>query len=528
MSLSVDQLRQLGMQIANDPESVRDLSTEDTVALRNFLNPYGGVVTSKKSFANMSIINWRDKYHKRMITTGLIAYMYRMLSEYTDDAELDRENARHTAALVGVTDDTVIAAENANHAARVAAIKAAVSTVVGRFLDRNFRYNPDRHLRGSHTSNPSDTERREKVAAIREQKEAAAAAPVIEDKLRGKAEMLYQYMRSNTLATHATATELLAVTNSIIGAVRDPSLSVDDLQGILLKKYDMLSATVEDMGKIANPLTAADTLDAWVIEPPVDVFHQFDRFMTNHYTQLQDVVLALYNEKSDFEFSVIFYDAFKTAEAAREYRIQHEGEFKADVITVENSGVTLLGAFKENTSRVDYYNKHTEIMKRMMEQLESDHKLGGDFMNKQVKSQKRKNINEAGPDAPGLAAYSKAMNTVKDLGARKGLSKEEIEQLATAKQAAQEIRDDYETPDDAIQVDMLFPKVHPDGTTTLERTKFYTQAEAPTFMQDQSTMGEAYQPKREDDEDLETAYRTKTIVDRHGHTREIKVPTTRK
>jgi hypothetical protein len=136
------------------------------------------------------------------------------------------------------------------------------------------------------------------------------------------------------------------------------------------------------MKKVAEPLASADTLHAWKVDPPVDVFHQFDRYLTNHYEQIREVVEALYDEKPDFEYAAIVYDSFKTPEAAREYKIAHEGEFRSEVLTLENSGVSLIGPFRENRQRVDFYNKHTEIMKRMMKQLESDHKLGKDLMEK--------------------------------------------------------------------------------------------------------------------------------------------------
>lgn len=521
MSLSIEQLRELGQKIATNPDAVYDLNPEQSIEVRKYLNPLGTVVSAKKCYANISLINWKEKYLRRLHLTTLVGYIYRTLEEYEPQEELERENARFAAACKGVDNYDAVKSE---HESRTKLIKSTARGIIKKFLNRNFKYNPDNHLRSAHSENPSDPERKPKDEAIRNACAVADSAAAIEEKLASRPEATYKYLRSNLLTTYQTALEAMETLKATIGVILNPDIDREDKQGILLKKYKQLLDLVADMKKIAEPLAAADSLSAWKVDPPIDAFHQFDRYLTNHYEQLREVVQALYNEKSDFEFAAILYDLYKTPESAREYRIQHDAEFRADVLTIENGAVTLLGPFKENRQRIDYYNRNTEVMKRMMEQLESDHKLGKDLMEKQVKMQKRKNINEAGPDAPGLAAYAKTMNQVQELGAKKVLTREEQEDLANAKTQAQAIRDDYEIPDDAIQVDMFFPKSTDDGTVTLNKTKFYTQAEAPLHMQEGSQYIEQYQPVRGDSESLDTAYKTKMVTARNGQKMEIKVP----
>ncbi len=515
MSLTIEELRKLSTQIAADPSVVDELSAEHVTEMRKYLNPLGNIIASNKVYANMSIVNWREKYLRRLHTTALIGYTYRVLEEYEPEEELAQETRRFDRLLAAALNDEERARVAQEHEARVALIKTTARNIVRRFLNRNFEFNPDKHLRGCHSENAADPERKPKEQAIREACSNAERANAIDDKLESRQDMTYGYVRSMLLSTYQSALEATDTLKSVLGLLLDPQMDVQDKQGILYKKYGHLASMTEDMRKLAEPLAAADTLSAWNVNPPADVFHQFDRYLTNHYEQLRDVVHALYNEKSDFEYAVIFHNVSKTAEAAREYRLQHENEFRAEVFAIENSGVTLIGPFKENRERVDFYNKNTEIMKRMMDQMDSDHKLGKDLMEKQVKSQKKKNINEAGPDAPGLAAYSKTMNVVQELGAKKGLSKEEAAQFAGAKE-------DYEVPDDAIQIDMFFPQTNLDGTTELKKQKFYSQAEAPLHMQ-QNGCPDQYQPKRGDSESLDQAYRTKTIISKTGEKMELKV-----
>ncbi|SIP85911.1 Putative MCP chaperone [Pacmanvirus A23] len=523
MSLSTEELRKLADKITENPDEVYELDPEKVIELRKYLNPLGNVITSKKSYANLSLINWHEKYLRRFHMTGLVGYLYRTVEEYEPEDELQREKARFETCLKNVTDAAEIKRLTEEHNSRNKLIKSTVQSMIKKYLNRNFDYNPDNHLRGSHSENKADPERKPRDEAIRDACMIAEKSARSESVLRTKQEQTYTYLREQLLTTYQTAVDTSATLKKIISVIIDPEVDLADKQSILFKKYKQLNDTVVDMRKFVEPIATADTLSAWTVDPPVDVFHQFDRYLTNHYEQLRDVVQALYNEKPDFEYAVIYYDSFKTPESAREYRIQHENEFRTEVITVENSAVTLLGPFKENRQRVDFYNKNTEVMKRMMEQLESDHKLGKDLMEKQVKAKKKKNIEEAGPDDPALNAYAKTMNVVRELGAKKVLTREDTDALAKAQAEAASIKQDYEVPEDSIQVDMFFPEQSEDGSTKLKKTKFFTQAEAPLHMQEGSQFNETYQPKRNDNESLDSAYKRKVITGRNGQKREITV-----
>jgi hypothetical protein len=523
MSLSIEQLRELSSQITQNPDSIYDLDPEKAAAMRKYLHPLGNIISTKKSYVNLGIVNWREKYLRRLHMTALVGYLYRTLEEYEPDNEIAKEVNRFTEACKAAPPDQHPMLKH-EHDQRVALIKSTAKGIISQFLNRNFNYNPDKHLRAAHSDNKSDPDRRSKDQVIRETCGVEAAAQDIDHKLESKPEQTYKYLRSMLLTTYAAAQEATSALNNILGVILNPQINCDDKHGILFKKYKQLLDITADMQKIAKPMAQAGALDTWKIDPPVDVFHQFDRYLTNHYEQLRDVVDSLYNEKSDFEFGVILYDVFKTEEAAREYKIQHESEFRTEIVTIETGAVSLLGPFKENRQRVDFYNKHTEIMKRMMEQVEADHKLGKDLMEKQLRDAKKKNISEAGPDEPGLAEYTKAMRVVQELGAAgRILSKEDKDKLAEAVATAKAVKEDYEVPDDGIQVDMFFPE-KTDSGVTLKKTKFYTQAEAPLHLQEGSPFAGKYQPVRAPGESLDDAYTTKVIKGRNGKKMEVRVP----
>jgi len=515
---NADELRALGAKLASNPDSVYDLTPEQAIEVRKHLNPLGNVISDKKSYANISLINWTSESMKKLYTTGLIGYVYRTLEEYEPEEEIERaeRDLKKRLETSDVADHDNIKRE---HAEYVKKLTDTARGIVRRFLNRNFRFNPDHHLRAAHSENSKDPERMPKDEAIRKACDTGVKSTSVEAKLNRDLPKTYEYLRSNMLATYQAAVEATTTLKAVLTTLLDPKISADDKQGILLKRYRQLDALCLDMKKIAEPLQAADTLSAWKVDPPVDVFHQFNRYLTNHYEQLRAVCSALYNEKPDMEYAIIYYNSFKTEDAAREHRVQHEAEFRTEVLTIENSGVTLVGPSKENRGRVDFYNKNTEVMKRMMEQMETDHKLGKDLMEKQVKKKKKQNIAESGPDAPGLASYSKAVGTLQELGAKQVLTREEKDKLA----AAIAEKEDAEVPDDAIQVDMFFP-TEENGQQVMKKTKFYTQAEAPLHLQEGSQYHEQYQPKRDEEESLTEAYRKKTIVDRNGKKHELMVP----
>ena len=504
--MNIDELRSLSQSIVENPDKIYELDKEQLLELRKFTNPYGDIIPAKKSFINLSIINWKEEWMKKFLMTTMVGYLYRTLNEYKiEDRSLSDDEFFKSPNYESLT-----VKQRKEHDTR---IKLGVKMEIETFLNRNFNYNPDKHIRGTHSFNKDDPERKTKEELIKEITSNSTAN--VEKKVKSKSDVTYKWLKDNVMEAYQVASSTVVALSSAIKTLKDENLSVDDKCGILQKKLSALTTLATDMGKIAKPMSSAETLSAVTVDPPADVFYHLNRYQNNHYEQLREVTTALYNEKPDIEYSVIYYEPFKNEDLAREHKIKHEGEFKAEVLTITNNGITLVGSFKENRERIDFYNKHTEILKRMMDQMETDHKLGKDLMEKQVRAQKAKNILESGPDAPGLRQYARDLGTVESLGAKQVLSEGEKDELANAKLGVEMA----EVPDDAIQVDVFFTDKE---TSEMKKTKFYTQAEAPLHMEENSGFVDQYQPKRKSGEKLKQ--RIKTVVDRHGNKREIELP----
>ena len=150
------------------------------------------------------------------------------------------------------------------------------------------------------------------------------------------------------------------------------------------------------------------------------------------------------------------------------HRQRWENTLISSVTTVENQVWSLLGPFKKNRERIEFYNKNTEILVQMAKQIESDNKMGKEFMEKQVRNAKKENILKSGLDSAGLTEYTNAMSTIDSLGVKKILSEKEKKDFLAAKK----IKDDAEVPDEAVGVDIYYND--PEGK--FQRKRFLTEA----------------------------------------------------
>ena len=100
----------------------------------------------------------------------------------------------------------------------------------------------------------------------------------------------------------------------------------------------------------------------------------------------------------------------------------------------------------------------------MVKQIEKDERLGKDLMEKRVQKEKRKNIIESGPDAENFRKWREENSDIQKLGAK------HIGGMA-----------DEDAPEDSVQVDVWRVAK---GGLEITKDKFFSQAEAPTFVKE--------------------------------------------
>ncbi|QJX71939.1 putative B602L protein [Faustovirus] len=468
----VEALKKLTTEINNNPSIVYELPTERIDDYRRKMNPYGIQFTAEESFANISIINWRDRYHKKFLMTSLIGYLYRLVYEYEPELRLPAETtAEEKQKIIN-----------------------GIRMTINRFLNYHFEFDPDRHVRVAHNDEIKDpTYTMDRAELIKSRIENKARAKIVEDVIKGDANKgdadnggetadtscagnskYFDYLRNTTKGVYSAAKSALDDVNLFISAL--PEGFDEDILAVFEKRRNELRDNVAKISTFALPLARADTLEAVEHTPSAELFHNFDRYITNNYEQLLETTHALYIERPDIEFGILYYKWFKTQAEADDHYKCYEKEFRASVYTISNRQWTLLGPYRENRNRLNFYNKNTEVLKQMQEQVEADHKLASDMVDKTIRRKKAKNVAEVGPDAPGMSQYQKDFNPAKEAGIKSYVSTKDQKEMVDLHEKRKKIIE--ASPDESIPVEVYYP----DEEGKIKHGFFYTQAEAPLHL----------------------------------------------
>jgi len=185
--------------------------------------------------------------------------------------------------------------------------------------------------------------------------------------------------------------------------------------------------------------------------PPQDTFHRWSYYNEVNYEELRTITECLYPEKADLDWAIAIWTTMKGSEEEvdeefKAYCQKHHDELPSSLKALDIGHWSILGDFKENRKNIQFYNKNTEVIKRIIDRHTEDKKIGMELMRNRLRQEKAKNIEEYGPDAPGLKLYKNTMaSDGKDLtskGVEKVISPEEMKRLEKARgniQAAKEL-----------------------------------------------------------------------------------------
>ena len=448
----VDSIRQGG----DVNQLTSNLTDEQVIQMRKWLNPYGRAPTATAGKeADMpqvivSLINLKEQYMKRFLMTSLIGFLYKMLDEWelsrdepvvplddfneymktAKEAAKDGEASRKWLAdnpepSLPEPDDPAAQelkqqhdkwhAEALRHRRIIERDSGYSRRIVARqFIDYLFQFNPDLHVRSAYASNPLDPER----------------APIS------------------------------GVTPKVPLSENDEKIEEDASKAFKAFKASKTPKT---------PNSSHSTRHI----PPADVFHRWTYYSDNNFEEIRSAVTDIYADKPDFEYAVLPYGEFSNKEEADKFVNKHRDEVIADLVTLTKGKWNLMGAFKANRERINFYNDKTAVVEALLKQVEEDKKLGADLMRKRVERVKKKNIAEYGPDdAEFLERYRKdqANNQAEQMGA------EDVARVGVKSKETHTFAVHEECPYDAVQVD-VFDMM--DGGKTVKKSEFFTQAETP-------------------------------------------------
>lgn len=179
----ISDFNQLLSMVREDTGLIEKLTDEQVTMLRTGLNPYGRTVEGSGKLTCISIINMEEQYMRKFLMTSLIGFLYRKCDEYgLDDGEppvymddskdfLDKYHKAISAAKLSYVFLNSTEAKDlsnpeikARHLKETRIVQKAENMkkrlIIRQFLDENFSFNPDLHIRSAYSSNPLDTERK--------------------------------------------------------------------------------------------------------------------------------------------------------------------------------------------------------------------------------------------------------------------------------------------------------------------------------------------------------------------------------
>lgn len=389
--------------------------------------------------------------------------------------------------------------------------------LVGAFLRGLFEYNPDAHVRSAY----DEFVVAPVVAPAAGPGDAAALGPLPTDRADPARVPLAALRAAPPAALPGDAAALAALAPP---RLREAALALLATPATAAAAA-ALGAAPERFRRYLAPVPPGAPARAAVdVVPPADTFHRWAYYLETNMEALRAATAAIYHSKPDLDLAFVVYRAFEgtpaeTDAAFAAFQDAHQEEVISDIKHVTAGAWTLLGDFQQNREKISFYNKHTEVLKRILDRHAEDKKLGQELMKNRVRQRKAQNIREAGPDAPGLGEYASALGGA---GGERVIGREEMYRLERARgnvRAAKELeladqcretiralseaakvrelgpdearrladaqadlgraREMLEVPDDAIQVDVWTHDPAAAGGARFGRSKFYTKAEAP-------------------------------------------------
>jgi hypothetical protein len=364
---------------ADIDDKLASLSEEQIDALFKESQPFKALGTaSTNKIVLGSVSNLREKYLKKLITTTMVSFLFQMKNEFTTDethlATPVKKDDFFEQRQVGSLPDNFTTDQLHNRFLLEMYQKAVPNGKAMNYPEMELALTEDQLM---------DVSKQTKVEY---------------DRLVGKEMVLNsgKYDEAVQSAIDAQSEKERLVVNRFLE---------------WLFKFDIDKHVEEGGNVIDNDPERKDISmrneDVYKNIPPNDTHCRFNTYYDVNYEKMREATHNIYNVKPDLEHAMIVYDVKDTKEEVDAFIHKYGSSSKYDIVSFPLNRWTLMGSFKENRERVDYYNKHNSIIKSMLEQQEKDAALGEDLMKKRIKSKKVQAEKVFGKDSPGFDAYRK-------------------------------------------------------------------------------------------------------------------------
>jgi len=414
-------------QLIEELNNADNLTEEQLTEIEKKLNPYGATIFGDEKYTCLSFTNLREQYLTKLLTTALVGFTYQMAKEHETDIEPDLPESEFS--------------------------------VVTKHPDAN-----NEHLKNQ----------------VYEQKLNELNMQNPEEDNKQKAEDYTNDFFKDKVTVDKQALDI---------AIEQEKKKLSNEESVIitrfLNKLFKFDPNVHSSNSYKGPQNDPERVECNVDQEslmsnvPAETFHRFQTYYDVNYEQLRSATCYLYAEKPDIEVAVNVYDSFDTLKECNEYVEKNKDKVITSVFTVTNNKWNLIGSFKENRDRVNFYNKNTVILENIIKQREEDAKLGKELLSKRVRKVKAKNVKRYGKDHPNFVKYKKNnLDGIYDTTITK-ITEEDDEivvehevEVATTGAAI----DEDGVPEDSLEIAVTTINAK---TNETKRSVVYTKAEAP-------------------------------------------------
>jgi hypothetical protein len=434
----IDKLRHLMDELT--PEDAEKIPTEDVLKLRRKMNPYGLTVEGSGEILTFSITNFEKKYLEKLITTAMIGFLFRKCDEWhvpLNIKPIHVQDYLENKELIEIPGD-MKETEELKRQYEENKQWMEKRLIVYQFLEEQFKFNPDEHVRSAYIPNFKDKERK------------VIETPTGQLAMRHFARHDKEFSRSYTEYLEAKLErenrEKTAQTK------KDGKKKID-------KKPKMKMDRGKEESKLIEVLEKERKLYDLLVSmiPSYNIFFELERYREKNLEILKDAVRDLYCEKPDYEFLINPYKMHKNEDEADAFIDKYKDEVIATVYKATTGKWNPMPKYDPTGENVRFFTDKTYILEEMLKEIKRGEQFAEDVRRKTIKKRKKKNIEEAGPDDPAFIQWKKNNPTFKELG-------------------LEELEESDDEPENAIMIEEI--KIS-DGGTKLEKSHFWTEAEAP-------------------------------------------------
>lgn len=414
-------------QLIEELNNADNLTEEQLTEIEKKLNPYGATIFGDEKYTCLSFTNLREQYLTKLLTTALVGFTYQMAKEHETDIEPELPESEFSVTTKHPD------ADNENLKKQVHEQK--LNELNMQNPDEDNELTAAEYVKDFFKDKVTVDKQALDIAVEQEKKKLSNEESVVITRFLNK---LFKFDPN----VHSS--------NSYKGSQNDP---------------ERTECSAKDESLKTNV--------------PAETFHRFQTYYDVNYEQLRAATCYLYSEKPDIEVAVNVYDSFDTLKECNEYVEKNKDKVITSVLTVTNNKWNLIGSFKENRDRVNFYNKNTVILENIIKQREEDAKLGKELLSKRVRKVKAKNVKRYGKDHPNFVKYKKNnLDGIYDTTITK-ITEEDDEivvehevEVATTGAAI----DEDGVPEDSLEIGVTTINAK---TNETKKSVVYTKAEAP-------------------------------------------------